>query len=435
MKDNRLSRWLYSNECFLKTGDKNDRITHICLDGGRLSIPEDKYDMFLRKYAQFIEEPDEKYYICETVSDIVKMYFDFDFVLDREIVQSEFEKIYPILNDSIMDVFGKEYKFFVCFSKSKKTKIKDIEKTKTGVHVIFQGLYVTPAMAKTVCLYTINLLNSKLNGTVEDWAPFGSIEDWGSVVDRQVYNNGLRMIGSRKVVKKRKKTEDGSKQEIEVDENRPYWPIDYPVGILEQYSKYELLEMCCIRTNQKIPTLPILDLDEYANQFQPNSENERLFQQNDPIMNKIGLFIQNQTIPEWNSEIKQLRKMDGFYLAKIESMYCLNARREHNSCGIYFHISLKGLQQRCFCKCETKEGRVNGLCRDFRSDYFKLPLEIKKLLFPKCKTTESKPQKKKPNGIQKEIYGSNTLLRSGETLERYLKMSLNTILDIEKNCK
>lgn len=50
------------------------------------------------------------------------------------------------------------------------------------------------------------------------------------------------------------------------------------------------------------------------------------------------------------------------------SGYCMNIGRDHRGAKIKFLITRKGVQQMCFCSCDTKEGRLSGqMCRDYKS--------------------------------------------------------------------
>lgn len=71
-----------------------------------------------------------------------------------------------------------------------------------------------------------------------------------------------------------------------------------------------------------------------------------------------------------------------YYLARTDSSFCLNKRDEHNRNGIYFLINTGGLYQKCFCRCETTEGRAKGRCRDWHSYPIQLPMNVRKAFFP-----------------------------------------------------
>jgi hypothetical protein len=50
------------------------------------------------------------------------------------------------------------------------------------------------------------------------------------------------------------------------------------------------------------------------------------------------------------------------------SGYCGNYRKDHRSARIYFIVKRSGAIQKCWCKCDTTEGRSSGKrCRDYES--------------------------------------------------------------------
>ena len=73
---------------------------------------------------------------------------------------------------------------------------------------------------------------------------------------------------------------------------------------------------------------------------------------------------------------------DRYYLINVDSQYCLNLGTCHRSNGIYFIINEEGLFQKCFCRCNTLDGRLSGVkCEHFTSDAFYLPDDLEPILF------------------------------------------------------
>lgn len=433
MKNSSLSRWLYQNRCFLTKGDTSIS-THLCLDGGKLNIPDHLMIEFFEQYAAGLSEG-EKYYICETVTPIVKMFCDFDFFCEDEIKLDEVIKYAKILHKTVEFYFKDTYKTVICTSAPKNVQKNKQKKVKTGVHIVWPELFVTTEQAYSLSKVFIDELKKC---TTEI--------DWDDVVDDQVYRNGLRMVGSGKVTnKKRKLKEDGNEYEIiKVDEGRIYSPVmiiedeEYPLENIFSVDNKKITEYLLatsIRSfNNEKPLVPVEEIPEKIMKKARKLTTKMDTDVNKDIFDRIESFIRYQTITQWNSPMRQLKKHGKFYIAKIDSMYCLNVQREHNSCGIYFQITEGGMIQRCFCRKETMEGRQNGLCSSFKSTIFPLPNEVRKMLFPDSKKKRSVKQQSN-KGMKVEMFGSNLLLKKQETLMDYLKMSLNTIKDIEKKCR
>jgi hypothetical protein len=72
----------------------------------------------------------------------------------------------------------------------------------------------------------------------------------------------------------------------------------------------------------------------------------------------------------------------------IGASFCFNKNGDHNSNGIYFKITKKGLSQRCFCTCAETHGRVTGKpCKEYEGKLYPLPKRLKNELFPKTKVS------------------------------------------------
>ena len=82
----------------------------------------------------------------------------------------------------------------------------------------------------------------------------------------------------------------------------------------------------------------------------------------------------------------------------------MNVARDHHSNTIYFTLTEYGICQKCFCRCDSTEGRKFGLCRDYHSNMVALTAKLKSTLFPNAKSGEGGSTKSKyaPNDIQSD---------------------------------
>jgi hypothetical protein len=69
------------------------------------------------------------------------------------------------------------------------------------------------------------------------------------------------------------------------------------------------------------------------------------------------------------------------------SNFCLNLNADHKSNTIYFYVTVKGISQKCWCRCQTTEGRRHGLCKEWQSAATPLTLRHKQCLFPGSSST------------------------------------------------
>jgi len=96
-----------------------------------------------------------------------------------------------------------------------------------------------------------------------------------------------------------------------------------------------------------------------------------------------------------NTRVSDVTKKMGdkgnyYYLARTDSQFCMNKAGEHNSNSIYFLINERGLYQKCFCQCETNEGRTSGKkCKDYHSAVYFMPSSVKKWLYPELYARDS----------------------------------------------
>ena len=67
MRNHDFAKWLYRNNCFIGSTDKTKKMTHLCYDGGKLSVPEHLMNEFWEEYEKSINhlkyEP-EKEHVC-----------------------------------------------------------------------------------------------------------------------------------------------------------------------------------------------------------------------------------------------------------------------------------------------------------------------------------------------------------------------------------
>jgi len=76
-----------------------------------------------------------------------------------------------------------------------------------------------------------------------------------------------------------------------------------------------------------------------------------------------------------------------YFLARTDSAFCMNKSGEHNNNNIYFCITKKGLFQKCFCRCPTKEGRKHGKCSEYTSSPYLMPPYVLEVFFPDLHAT------------------------------------------------
>jgi hypothetical protein len=275
-----------------------------------------------------------------------------------------------------------------CVAPPKKMK----DGVKTGIHLIWPRHFINCEDALIIREAILFKLNDH-NTTMGTWKYDNPLNSWSDVLDELIYiRNGYRMVGSDKLVPKTREPE-----------NRPYtlsFVMDSLGQLREHYYErlcsdtYTLILDTSIRLTplegaqitipfKKIPTWFPTKLAIRKNKSKGNSRKS------------IGIgTVESDLIQKFMDEklpdvykhqvIKDIRQYpDGNFLVITDSSYCMNIQRSHNSCGIYFFATRKGLYQKCLCPCDTLKGRITGYCKNYTSSCFEFPVSLSTLLFPK----------------------------------------------------
>ena len=419
-----LRKWLFKNRFLVKSGD--DRIyTHLLLDGGILHIPEKKHETFLKKFATDIVM-NHKNYICENRTEIFKLMVDVDYIDEYELPHKVIESMVIDIQNSIKTFLEETLSFFerrviVCTTEPKDVVIDNSNFIKTGIHLIWPNVYVDKTHALILRSAMIQYLSAKSKRPI--------FNEWESVFDYSVYtSSGLRMVGSRKMIKcKECKGKRNKKESCEVcfgdgrlDEGRIYKPVSIIDGnnsvliadiqnLLED--PYVMLKETSIRTNED--DVNIIIKNNYPTWFSqlkyndhlrvPRKKKAKKWKRSDPCFNlieqnkqlkiriklnpdderylKLKDFIKNENK---YSKMKLMSlylcgKNEDYYVFQTDSTYCQNVSREHNSNHIYFYINNKVLTQKCLSQTLNKN---NVLCCEYSSKPINITAKLCHILFP-----------------------------------------------------
>ena len=382
---NPLKKWVLTNKYFIKISDTKEKkaeATHFLLDGGIWKIPLGEYQSFLQLLAKDLNAG-EKHYISENKTPIFKFICDLDFY--DETVIGNIQSIVKVIQEIVNSYFG-EKNIIICGADSKKVVVNEIELVKSGFHLVFPKLWLTVESAKKLRMLFIEKL-------IETFNERESYNKWEDVVDLSVYeDNGLRMVGCRKIgickgCKNKKETRDSCQMCDGVgkkDENRIYKPIsvlplneeyfntiknDYYVMLLET-SIYNYAHFEETKFIKELPNLVISKKPKKNKATIPELDS------------KIQNFIHKNYKENYSQcSVKKVTYLDNSYYIEIDDNFCMNVNRQHTSSNIYFQIKSSGITQRCYCKKETINGRLHGICKEFASKEIPLTNAIKKVLF------------------------------------------------------
>ena len=303
--------WCKKNDIF---EDDIKKTTHLLLDGGKLKINE--YNKFYKVYEKCMKKNIDTY-VVERVSSIIKYFLDIDF---KKVGRDE-----TLLNN-INECLPFNNKVYECTEKK-------------GYHIIYQNETTTKENAKK--------MTEKLK---EKLLKYGYDKDFlTNAIDTTVYNTGLRLIGSYKK-----------------NEHRCYVPI----GKEREDITQEDIENSSIRTvyeneeKQQTNTKQISKLSTKKGEKQDETNFRYI---------KNDIIYMNKSYNELR--ITKLEKIQKCTIINTDSKYCQNIKDNHKNANVYFVITPgRRLYQRCYCKCDTTEGREEGKCKSYKSKYINLSL-------------------------------------------------------------
>ncbi len=116
---------------------------------------------------------------------------------------------------------------------------------------------------------------------------------------------------------------------------------------------------------------------------------------------------------------------DRYYLINVNCSYCMNIQSRHKTNGVYFVVSRSGFTQKCFCRCETTAGRINGRCAQFSSDRIALPDDVAELLF--CNADESDVRHGYVNFIQSQSQSLSNIKQEDRLIDALFDRKLQQL--------
>lgn len=360
-----LRTWCKTNQFF-----NNTNLSHVLMDGGKLSIPFDKLENFYKIYVESINLK-QKVFVVEQKTPTYNFFVDVDYKNEEPLPEEESKKIIKIICNKTFTFGAKRAIISISVPKINKDLIK------SGIHINFPGLVVDQKSAIEIRRHIINELTIHMIH-----------EDWENIIDLSVYKgSGLRLPWSHKKVK----------DSIE----EPYLPIFEFDGEFKKINKtkIEILKDCTLRVENELCQLCIEEAPKIKKQEGGFSKEEIKNEiKNLNAIAHIQTFIRKNFKGQEHAQIFKIFKNKDSYLLSTDSRYCDNIKREHKSNHVWFLITNDStIVQKCFCTCETIKDRKNGYCKDFTSDSYTINDDIKYELFPD----------KKPVEIQRDVYNTN----------------------------
>ena len=389
-----FKRWCHENGL-----NNASNLSHVLMNGGKLSIPDDRLKEFYEVYCDAVASG-EKLYVVEQKSTLYNFFVDMDYKSTEALDLPEVESIVKVVCNKVKAHGGKDA--LVCLAPP-----KDVGdgKIKTGIHVNFHGFVVDQRSAVALRQHLLIAL----------YTAKPSVE-WSDVVDASVYGDvsrgskgsGFRMPWS---LKRTRCDACGGKgcstcsNDGRIDQVA-YLPVYiYRHGPLSMLQRIEqtpdpaILEMSAVRSSATT----------HANVQPPNAVfREGAFTRqetkdeftDDVAIGQLEAFVQKYADGQASARLtKAYRQKNGNLIVATTSKYCENIARDHGGNHVWFLVNDACVMQKCFCRCETLVGRQFGFCKDFTGKEYKLTSDLKKALFSGGDetTTTTTTTKKKPS--------------------------------------
>lgn len=404
--DSCLKKWLINNNYFFDQKKQNETESHFLYDGGVVYLPEDKEYEFLKLYSIDLKNKVSLHYV-EKRKAVYKYMIDLDIYdsycwTDKEIIH-----ISKIINSIINEFYNNKSNnnsidlyCIVC-------KIFGHPKEKdglvhSGIHIIYPKLLIddkTALMFREAVLQKINLMINDDNLAPEK-KPKNLI--WADLFDARIYEaNGFTMVGSCKIKEPNIRTympltvlnKDGSVKQLYLERilnNYLDMMLDTSIRYIPEAFRESNIEGFG-PTN--IPEWVDKSIMDNMNVIKRKRGNKSSMTDAQDVVYQIVHSAILKHMPDYKHEpylIKEIFRYpdnngrpdnNGALLITTTSKYCMNLGREHKSCGIYFYANKNGICQKCLCPCNNKNGRKNGYCRDYTSDYYPFDTDLCVVLF------------------------------------------------------
>ena len=346
-----------------KQGFSNgSNLSHVLMDGGKLSVPFDRLNEFYDAYIKAVKSG-EKVCVVEQKTDTYNFFVDLDYKDDEDIPFERLEEYVQTICDRVTHFGGEDVLISVAEPKPHGNTIK------YGIHMNWPGFVVDHGSAMALHSHVVSSLSLLFPG-----------KPWNDIVDTAVYGGGKRNVkGSGFRMPWAHKYVKGEYQ----GEYRPVLNYTHKNGklsrIFDREPSVEIMHMATLRTERTdVAVVEGSTRDEGSFTLK---ETKNVFQ-NEATTRDIELFIQKNMDGQGSAIVTKIFSDKNSYLVSTTSKYCENLQRDHGSNHIWFRIEGRVISQRCFCTCETMKGRRYGLCKDFYGRKHTLSDKIFETLYP-----------------------------------------------------
>lgn len=401
--------WLRGRGYWVTSRASAPRLTHLMMDGGMACVADEAASSFLNAYAaSLVRHPQRPPSIVELRTDVFKLFVDLDTRFDTTAADGNvavdacvaaagpvLRRLWACVASHLpSDADPAMTTMVVCCASA--TVVSE-GTTKLGFHVVWPHV--------TVRAPTALALRSLVLQALADVPCLGP--SWDAVFDASVYRaNGLRMPWSAKgrhdgrvYTPVQRWQQAGAAGEPAVE------PVERPRGVA---AVREWVRLLSIRTPDAAPSLSI------AADEQPGAGGTGTTASGDVHVASLAGYADALRLLAGCLPVQFLGQRftavmhhgpgaapggaaaltadkPTAYLLRSTARYCFNLGRAHRTNNVYFVLTRRGIRQRCYCRCETVEGRRFGMCQDFASDTWPVPPEVTGAFFGQSEAPPAAP--------------------------------------------
>ena len=333
-------------------------LTHVMLCGGRASVPRDKLPSFYEAYANTMAcaPPEHQPSIAECIpkdGSPFKMFFDVDLATetsDRAQYVTEAASCCRAIARHLSAIVSRENDTDMVAAIP---RAGTDSRCKMAAHVVCKDLIVHAETALAICAEMKRRL-----------AADGS-EALAGALDASVYRSGLRMVGARKredrcsVYAPTFRLRGDSIVEIADYDDRDRR------NIARYLAECSILPLSAQATATFTLALPETTAKTGARRPQGIPVGEKGVSHDLTGAEEARL---RSVLPDVYARdaFTSVRRTKSTLRVTLASRFCHNlVKGEHSSNHVLLLVDSAGVWQRCFCTCDTVEGRKSGRCKDF----------------------------------------------------------------------
>lgn len=346
---------------FIKNTDKYQ--THLSFNKGKYNVPDEKYDEFYKNYYKSIIENEEIYLIEKVYNSKFAFFLDLDKTGNqRKLNDTDIKNIIKFVQEIITGMFKDPNENYL--------NEYIVSKRCDKYHINFYNLIVDSEIANIIC--------EKLKNNIKE----NHDDNLCDCIDISVYRTGLRMLGSKKINKKKDKKEEAEFYTI--------YDLEKGVSIKFSEMKYEDFKKTIIRKKENIEISELIDKSILKKSKDKNQiiikgvDNKNVVNEIKELLDQVKLT--NSCFKNTNIDIQRIcatpNKLGMFcYYISIAENHCPFKDRQHKreSSPLYLELGLDGICMKCYdhdCLKRTYPDQKIPLPDDFETRYSQIYMSM-----------------------------------------------------------